>query len=292
MANVSVEEVDRGKGLVRFTELPQSLHGTDPRFAPPISAWERYRLSRYRNPYVHDGEVALLLARSGGQPAGRVAAHLPAAGAEGRFGFWACVDDAAVADALVSAARTWLLEQGCTSMTGPLSFEAEDEPGNLVAGHDVPGTTGRPWRPAFEGALLEAALGAPTVVDERRTWRLPTTEVEPVLPTGGTTPPQAGAYADPRIVLEGIAAVPDVSGALRSTGLRSAWGAARRARERVWEGCTVVRCDADPAVAVPALLGAAGRAGYRWAVVPWTDDRDAAPETVHRTYRVELWSGS
>jgi hypothetical protein len=288
MAIVSVEEVRGGKGLARFTEVPQALHGADPRFAPPVTAWERYRLSRYRNPYLRDAEVALLLARRGGQPAGRIAAHVPDAGEEGRFGFWACPDDLEVATALIDAAREWLADQGCTTMTGPWSFEPHDEPGVLVEGHDAPGTTGRPWRPGFEARILEAALGSPEAVEEARTWRLPTTEAEPVLPPGGPSPGQAGAYADPRIALEGIAAVPDVSDALRTTGLRSAWSVARRARERGWEGCTVVRCDLDPAVAVPSLLGAAGRAGYRWAVVPWSADPAAAPETVHRTYRVEL----
>ena len=288
MAIVSVEEVGGGKGLVRFTELPQALHGTDPRFAPPITAWERYRLSRYRNPYVRDAEVALLLARRGGQPVGRIAAHLAAPGEEGRFGFWACPDDLEVATALVDAAREWLREHDCTSMAGPWSFEPHDEPGLLVAGHDVAGTTGRPWRPASEAQVLQAALGDATVVDEHRTWRLATSDAAPVLPPGGPAPGQAGPYADPRITLEGIAAVPDVSDVLRTTGLRSAWSVARRARERAWEGCTVVRCDLDPAVAVSSLLGAAGRAGYRWAIVPWSPDPDAPPETVHRTYRVDL----
>lgn len=288
MGSVSVEEVDRGKGLVRFTELPVALHGEDPRFAPPISAWERYRLSRYRNPYVRDGEVALFLARRVGHPVGRIAAHVAPEGGEGRFGFWACTDDEEVAGALVEAARAWLVEQGCTSMTGPLSFEPEDEPGLLVEGHDAAGTTGRPWRPASEAVLLTGELGTSQVVEERAMWRVATSEVEPVLVPGGPTPGQAGTYGDPRLVLEGIAAIPDLSVAVRTSGLRSAWAVARRARDRDWEGCTVVRCTGDPEVAVPALLGAAGRAGYRWALVPWSPDPDAKPETVHRRYRVDL----
>jgi hypothetical protein len=85
-----------------------------------------------------------------------------------------------------------------------------------------------------------------------------------------------------------VAAVPDLSHALRTTGLRGAWALARRVRAGAWEGCTIVRCDGDPATLVPGLVSVAARAGYRWVVSPWSADADAPPETVHRTYRFEL----
>lgn len=286
--SVSVEEVTRGKALVRFTELPRVLHGDDPRFAPPIQAWERFRQSRYRNPYLQEAEVARFLARVDGRPVGRVAAHVhPDAPAEGRIGFWCCTDDQDVADALLAHAAWWLVQQGAASITGPVSFGPDEEPGLLVEGHDVPGTTGRPWQPAYEAELLEVALDGATPADAP-SWRLRTTETPSVLPEGGAAPGQAGSYLDPRLVLEGIAAVPDVAGPLRTSGLRSAWSLARQAKERAWEGCTVVRCDGDPAVVVPALLGTAGRAGYSWVVAPWSPDPAAAPETVHRRWTRSL----
>ena len=281
---ISLEEVTRGKGLVRFVELPQALHGEDPCFAPSVLAWERYRVSVRRNPYFEEADATYLLARRAGRPVGRIAAHLPHPGAEGRFGFWTTIDDAAVARELVEGARAWLDEQGCRSMTGPWSFEPGDEPGVLADGFDVPGTTGRPWRPPWEAGLLEA-LGFEAVGDTA-TWRLRTTEVGPERPTSQDAPGQAGTYVDRRLVLEGIAAVPDLSAALRTSGLGAAWGLARRVREGSWEGCTVVRCEDDPALAVPALVAAAGRAGYRWVVAPWSPDAAAPPETVHRTYRL------
>lgn len=283
MSTVVVEEVDRGKPRVRFVELPQVLHAGDPRWAAPVLSWERVRLDRHRNPYFEQAEVGLFLARRAGRPAGRIAAHVDPNG-EGHFGFWTTVDDAAVAGGLIDAAREWLDEQGCRSMTGPWSFDAATEPGVLVEGFDVGGTTGRPWRPSWEAARLEGA-GLVGIADTR-TWRLATTEVGPEPATTSEQPAHAGPYGDPRLVLQGIAAVPDVSGALRSTGLRSAWGLARRARQGRWDGCTVVRCSGRPEVVVPGLLVAAGRAGYRWVVAPWSPDPQAPPETVHRTYRL------
>ena len=284
---VRVESADRGKARVRFGDVPHLVHGDDPRWGPPLLAWERYRLDRHRNPYLERAEVALFLARRAHRPVGRIAAHLSEPGAEGRFGFWAVADDREVAVALVEAAGEWLDEQGCSSMTGPWSFESDDEPGALVAGQDAPGTTGRPWRPRHEADLLEAT--GFEAVKEARTWRLVTTEVGPTAPAAGpevARPRQAGSYVDPRLVLDRIAAVPDLSGALGGTGLRGAWGLAKQARAAAWEGCTVVRCTGAPEVEVPALVTAAGRAGYSWVVAPWSPDPDAPPETVHRRYRL------
>lgn len=280
---VTVEEVTRGKGLVRFTELPHALSGGDARFAPMVMAWERYRLDRRRNPYFEAGDAACFLARRLGRPVGRIAAHLDAPGGPGRFGFWWLDDDAQVADALVQAAQAWLAGQGCSAMEGPWSFTPDDEAGVQVAGHDVPGVTGRPWHPPHLASRLEA--GGFEAVEDHPTWRLPATEQGPDLPNADDLPGQAGSYGDPRLALEGVTAVPDVAAALRTSGVRAALSLAMQARARAWKTCTVVRCTADPAVAVPALQAAAGRAGYSWVIAPWSPD-PVAPETVHRTYRL------
>lgn len=285
---MAVDEVSGRVALRRFAELPHALSGTDPRFAPLLMAWERYRLDQHRNPFFDRGEAALFLARRMGRPAGRIAAHVAAPGGEGRFGFWWVDDDADVAAALVEAARVWLTARGCSSMTGPWSFSADEEAGVLVAGFDVPGLTGRPWHPEHLAGRLEAlGFGG---VDDRPTWRSALEPADASAPAPASTavegPGQAAAYADRRLVLDGIAAVPDLADALRAAGMRSAWSLARRARAGDWTTCTVVRLDDDPAAAVPALRAVAAAAGYRWVVAPWTDAGDP-PEAVHRIYRVD-----
>jgi hypothetical protein len=283
---VSVEEVGGGKALARFTELPHALHGGDPCFAPMVMAWERFRLDPRRNPFFERGDGAYFLARRLGRPVGRITAHVAERGGEGWFGFWWVDDDLDVAVALVDAARAWLTEQGCTTMTGPRSFTADEEVGVQVAGHDRAGLTGRPWHPPHLARLLEE-LGF-VAVEDRPTWRLAISDGPSPVPLAADRPGQAGPYDDPRLVLEGIAAVPDLSEVLRTSQLRSAWGVAARARRADWDTCTVVRCTTDPAVAVPTLRAAAGAAGYRWVVAPWSPDPDTPPEAVHRVYRRDL----
>lgn len=280
---LTVEEVDGRKELTRFVEVPQVLHGEEPCFAPPVMAWERYRVDQRRNSYFEHNDVGLFLARRLGRVVGRIAAHRSPVG-EGRFGLWALVNDVEVGDALLDAARRWLSERECTSMRGPVSFEDDDEPGVLVEGFDVPGCTGRPWNPRHEAALLEQ-LGA-VVVEETATWRLPVHEAGPALVAGGVLPGQAALYVDPRLVSLNVAAVPDLSTALRSTGLRQAWALAKRARAADWDDAVVVRCEGDPADVIPALLVSAAQAGYRSVVAPWSPSASAEPETRHRRYRI------
>jgi hypothetical protein len=285
-AAVTVEEVTGGKPLRRFTDLPAALHGHDPRFAWPVLAWERYRLDPRRNPYFDEGDGAYFLAWRLGSPVGRIAAHVDRKGGRGRFGFWWVDDDADVAGALVDAASEWVAAAGCTSMEGPLSFTATEEEGVLVAGFDTPGTTGRPWHPPAHAAHLEG-LGFEAVRHVPR-WRLPAVDTGAARDAAGDPPGHAGRHHDPKLVLEGVAAVPDLSGALRRASLRSAWALARRVREGGWDTATIVRVDDDPSDAVPALCSAAARAGYGSVISPWSPDPDAVPETVHAVYSRRL----
>jgi hypothetical protein len=285
---VVVEEVTGAPARRRFVDLPHVLDGADPRFAPLVLAWERYRLDRHRNPYLAEADWVLLLARRGGRPVGRISAHLVDGDAEGRFGHWWVPDDRDVADALLDAAQAWLAERGCTTMTGPVTFTPDQEVGVLVEGVEVPGVTGRPWHPPHLADLL--VRSGFEVATRHRRWRLTVPAGDPVpAPGGRTRPPDgpAGPYADPRLVLPAISAVPDVSGALRAPRLRGALAAARRARAGDWVTAVVVGCPSAPASDVPALLRAAAMAGYRELVAPWTPD-DVPPETVHATFTRSL----
>jgi hypothetical protein len=285
-AAVLVEEVTGGTSIRRFTELPIVLHGDDARFAWPVLAWERYRLDPRRNPFFEQGDGRYFLARRGGQPVGRVTAHLDGTADVGRFGFW-CVDgDAAVAEALIGAAGDWLRAEGCRIVEGPTSFTAAEEEGVLVAGFDAPGTTGRPWHPPSQAALLEA-LGFEAVRHVPR-WRLPASAAGSERPEVDDPPGHAGRHHDPRLVLEGVAAVPDLSRALRGASLRGSWSLARRLRQAEWDTATIVRLDDDPHDAVPALCAAAARAGYQSVISPWSPDPTAQPETVHAVYSRRL----
>ncbi len=125
----------------------------------------RTLLSRDQNPFFQHGEAEYLLAERGGAVVGRIAAirndaHGAAHPAErhvGFFGFFECVDDQDVADALFAAAAAWLRGRGLAVMRGPASFSTNDECGLLVDGFDTPPVIMNPHNPRYYPGLLERA---------------------------------------------------------------------------------------------------------------------------------------
>lgn len=285
---VTVEPVESRSQLRRFAEVPFVLLGADPRWAAGVRAYEQWRHDARRHPYFERGDAAFHLARRGGRVLGRIAAHVDGSGSgHGWFGMFDVPDDDAVTAALLDVAAGWLREQGATSMTGPVTWRPDEDFGVLVEGFDHPTATGRPWHPPWYASRLRAHGGEPA--ERRPTFHVPTAGwgAEVPVPNGDDPPPHAGGYADPALVLAGVAAVPDVTALLAGASLGSAWRLARRARERPSDTAVCVRCEGDPALLVPRLLAACRDRGYQRLLSPWSPD-SAAPDRVHQVFRFPL----
>lgn len=252
------------------------LLGGEPRWAPPLRAYERWLVSR-RHPYRRVAALDRWLVRRRGDVVGRVAAHHVEGDEVAWFGGFECADDLAAVEALMEAAFAWAAERGAARLAGPALYLPDDgDAGVLIEGFEHPGGTARPWHPPWYVEHLDA-LGFGPWGEALPRWRLATTPgaTAAAMATGhggGRLPPHAGRLADRRLVLPAIAAVPDVSAVARGRRLRRATEAA------------VVHLDAggDPAALVPALLAAAHGAGYEAVWSPWTPDGHRPPDTAHR----------
>jgi len=120
-------------------------------------------LSREKNPFFEHAEAEYFLAERGAEVVGRIAAisnrlHNETHGDRvGFFGFFECVDDQAVADALLDAAAAWCRSKGHDVLRGPASFSLNDECGLLVDGFETPPTLMMPHNPRYYVTLLERA---------------------------------------------------------------------------------------------------------------------------------------
>jgi GNAT superfamily N-acetyltransferase len=120
-------------------------------------------LSREQNPFFEHAEAEYFLAEQGGEVVGRIAAisnrlhNQTHDDRVGFFGFFECVDDQAVADALLAAAAAWCRDRGHDVLRGPASFSVNDECGLLVDGFDTPPTLMMPHNPRYYVTLLERA---------------------------------------------------------------------------------------------------------------------------------------
>jgi GNAT superfamily N-acetyltransferase len=130
------------KTLKEFVELPYTLYRNDPHWVPPLRIAVKDLLNRAKHPFYKNAEAEFFLARRNGRPLGRVAAILDHAHNRfhneqaGFFGFFDCVDDIEVAEALLTSARRWLFEKGARLLRGPFNPSTNYECGILVDGFD------------------------------------------------------------------------------------------------------------------------------------------------------------
>ncbi|MDZ4673634.1 MAG: hypothetical protein SGI84_04205, partial [Gemmatimonadota bacterium] len=117
----------------RFIDLPYRLHAADTLWVPPLRRDVHALLDRQRNPFFEHASAEYFLAERGGAVVGRIAAIQNQLHNEthhdqvGFFGFFECIDDQSVADALLTAAAAWLKPRGLDTMRGPASFSTNDE---------------------------------------------------------------------------------------------------------------------------------------------------------------------
>jgi hypothetical protein len=128
---------------------------------PPLILDQLRFFTPAKNPYFSHSTAQLFMAFRGEEPVGRISAHennqhvrIHQDGA-GFFGFFECIDDQAVADALLDAASRWLRERGLRTMRGPLSFSVNHEAGLLIDAFDQPPLIRMTYNPPYYAALLE-----------------------------------------------------------------------------------------------------------------------------------------
>lgn len=186
MSGVEVRAVGSRKDLDRFIKLPWRLYRGADRWVPPLISERRRHLDRSRNPFFEHAEAEYFIAWRGGDPVGRVSAHVDrrlneSQGEEwGLFGFFESEDDPEVASALLGAAAGWLRERGHDRMIGPMDFTTNHECGLLVEGFERSPQILEFWHHPYYGPLLEGC-GLEKAMDLLK-WELHLSDREKVLP--------------------------------------------------------------------------------------------------------------
>jgi hypothetical protein len=73
----------------------------------------------------------------------------------GFFGFFECVNEPDVAQALFEAASGFLRDAGMSTIRGPYNPSINDDCGLLLNGYDKPTVIGLPWNPEYYTVLLD-----------------------------------------------------------------------------------------------------------------------------------------
>jgi hypothetical protein len=138
-------------------------YGQNSRYVPPLWSDFDRMFDSTRNPFITEGHgrYALFSAHRNSRPVGRIAASIhddsnrKHATCNGAFGFFDCIDDPEVADALLGRAEGWLAARGMTGIAGNFNLTAMQQIGVMTDGFDHAPFTDMMWSPPHIARHLE-----------------------------------------------------------------------------------------------------------------------------------------
>ncbi|GAA3953125.1 hypothetical protein GO495_22030 [Chitinophaga oryziterrae] len=137
-----IQRVISKKELQLFIDFPHELYRYDDNYVPELFIAQRDMLSWKKHPFHEHSVVQLFLAYRHDTVVGRIAAinnnnHNTFNNAQdGFFGFYDCINDQEVSDALLKTAASWLKGHGLKTIIGPVNFSTNETCGLLIEGFD------------------------------------------------------------------------------------------------------------------------------------------------------------
>ena len=144
-----------------FFEFPWKLYEDDPHWIPQLPSMRRDTLDKKKHPAWEYMTGEYFVAYHNGETVGTIAAFVNHRHNKfhdehiGFFGFFECIDDQSVANALLNAASDYLNEMNVTAIRGPANFTSNEMYGLLVDSFDKDPMVLMPYNPEYYIRLLE-----------------------------------------------------------------------------------------------------------------------------------------
>jgi len=148
------------RDVMRFLQVSYGIYENDPHWVAPLLL-DLKKVFTDANPLFRHAEMQLWVATRGGRDVGRIAGildhhHNKAANDQAAFfGFFECMDDAAVSRHLFGKALEWARGKGLKRILGPMNPTTNDECGLLVEGFDSPPVLMMTYNPRYYVTLVE-----------------------------------------------------------------------------------------------------------------------------------------
>ena len=159
---IEVRLVTTPQDAERFLDLPAKIYANDPQWVQPIRSGVAGELAS-TNPFSQYGRFQQFIAVRPGtdEAVGRIVAAVNDRLIEregqkiGLFGYFECIEDFSVAQALFDAAGQWLRSQGMTIVRGPINLSTHNSCLFLVDGFDSPPIIMMPYNPPYYPQFVE-----------------------------------------------------------------------------------------------------------------------------------------
>ncbi len=148
-----------------FLDVPAIVYANDPHWVPPLRSSVANQLAE-TNPFFQYGRLQAFIAvetqsTTGSKPVGRIVAAVNQRLIDregeniGLFGYFECIDDGAIAQALLETASHWLRSQGMVKIRGPIDLSTHNNCLFLVDGFDSPPMIMMPYNPPYYPQFME-----------------------------------------------------------------------------------------------------------------------------------------
>jgi len=161
MSEIAVKKVSSKSELNQFIKFPWKIYKDDKHWVPPLLMEQKTLLDKQKNPFFKIADAEYFLAYRENEIVGRIAAikndmHLKYHNDDsGQFGFFECINDQKVANALFDEAAKWMKDIGLKNMNGPANPSSNDIYGMLVEGFDDSPRLLMPYNPEYYVNLCE-----------------------------------------------------------------------------------------------------------------------------------------
>jgi GNAT superfamily N-acetyltransferase len=160
-ASVDIRKVLNKNEWNVFVRFPYRFYKDNSCWVPPLFKDQLVLLDPKKHPFYEHADVQFFLAFNNGEPVGRIAAIVDHKHNEfhrekmGFFGFFECIEDFAVAEGLLSAAKSWVKEKGMKAFRGPVNPSQNEDCGCLMNAYDAPPVVMMTYNPSYYSTFFE-----------------------------------------------------------------------------------------------------------------------------------------
>jgi len=144
MSTLEILPIRTAKERRIFLTFPWRIYRDDPLWVPPLLPERARTIDPERGAFFKRGEAEFFIAWRDGIPVGTICAaeDRPTNAArqmrECVFGFFECIEDDSVAEAMINHVIKWAEQRGLNALFGPFNLDYEDSYGVLIEGRDRP----------------------------------------------------------------------------------------------------------------------------------------------------------
>jgi len=161
MSQIEIRRVENKSDRRRFVTLPWKIYKNDSLWVPPLVPQRIKQIDPKKSKFLAHSQADFYIAYKDGKAAGTIMAADDQSSNEMRqlqdcmFGFFECIDDQQVANALFDCAAKWGKQHGLTRLTGPFQMDYDSAYGILIEGRDRPPAINCGHTPVYYQRLVE-----------------------------------------------------------------------------------------------------------------------------------------